>query len=78
MSKFIKAVSSVLKANPRSINDETSPANAKNWDSFRGLLLIMEIEKEFGAKFSMEEILYIKNIGDIKKILKGRNIDTER
>ena len=40
--------------------------NTEGWDSFNGLLLATELEKEFKVKFTMEDIVSIKNVGDIK------------
>ena len=77
MNKFTKLVSKVLKVNPRKITDKTSPMDVKNWDSFRGLILITEIEKMFRVKFSMSEMLSIKDIGGIKKILKKHKINPD-
>lgn len=77
MSKFNKTVSAVLKINPKKINDRTSPLNVRGWDSFKGLLLITELEKAYGIKFSMEEVLSIKDIGSIRSILSKRKIDPD-
>jgi len=74
MSELTKVISKVLKVNPRNIKDATSPMNVKSWDSFRGLLLITEIEKVFHIKFSMEEMLSIKDVGSIKTVLKKHGI----
>ncbi|MBN1353395.1 MAG: acyl carrier protein [Candidatus Omnitrophica bacterium] len=77
MSKFNRIVSKVLKIKASRITDRTSPINVKSWDSFRGLLLITEIEKGFGVKFSMQEILTIKDIASLKKILKSHGINPD-
>lgn len=77
MNKFVKTVSSVFKIKPAKVTDSASPMNIKGWDSFRGLLLITEIEKKFGVKFSMDEILTIRDIGSIKKILRKHGIDPD-
>jgi len=77
MNKFTRIVSKVLKINPRKISDRTSPADVDNWDSFRGILLISEIEEAFGVKFLMDEIMSIRDIGGIKKLLKNRNINPD-
>jgi len=77
MNKFKKIVSAVLKVNPAKINDKTSPMNVARWDSFRGLLLITELEKYYHIKFSMEEVLSIKDIGSIIKILRAHNIEPD-
>ena len=78
MNKFTKVVSDALKVKPAKISDRTRPADVKTWDSFRGILLITEIEKVFQVKFSMDEILLIKDIGSIKKILRDHNINPEK
>lgn len=77
MKKLNKVVSKVFKIKPNRITDDTSPMNVKKWDSFGGLLLVTEIEKAFGVKFSMKEILSIKDIGSIKKILKSHGVDSK-
>ncbi len=77
MSKFKKTVSRILKIAPNKISDSTSPLNVRSWDSFRGLLLITELEKAYGIKLSMEEVLTIKDIGSLKKILMKRKIDPD-
>jgi len=77
MSKFKKIVSKVLKIGPNKVNDNASPLNVRSWDSFRGLLLITELEKAYGIKLSMEEVLTIKDVGSIKKILVKRKIDPD-
>jgi len=77
MSRFKKIIARILKIKTSKIDDRLSPESVKNWDSFRGLLLITEIEKVFRIKFSMEEILSIKNIGDIRNILRKHNIDPD-
>jgi acyl carrier protein len=57
-----------------SINEQSGPKNIKNWDSFNGLVLIDEIENEFNIKFSLEEIIDLKTIKDIEKILNNHNV----
>ncbi|MCQ9207747.1 MAG: acyl carrier protein [Omnitrophica bacterium] len=77
MSKFARVISKVLRIKAKSIRDETSPMNVKSWDSFRGLLLITEIEKAYKMKFTMDEILSIKDIGSLKKIFKKRGVNPD-
>ena len=56
------------------LNEQSGPKNIKNWDSFNGLVLIDEIENEFNIKFSLEEIIDLKTIKDIEKILNNHNV----
>lgn len=76
-SKLNKLIGKILKINPARVSDKTSPMNVRRWDSFTGLLLITEIEKAYGIKLSMDEVLSIKDIGSIRKIIKSRGIDPD-
>jgi acyl carrier protein len=51
------------------INDESSPETIENWDSFRGLVLADELETKFDVKFSLDDLLSVKKVEDIKKNL---------
>ena len=66
MNKLLNILSRVLDIKIEDINDNIGPDNTEGWDSFNGLLLATELEKEFKVKFTMEDIVSIKNVGDIK------------
>jgi len=74
MNRLKAVLSKVLGIAPDSINDKTSPANVESWDSFNGLMLASELEKEFNVKFTMEEVVSVKNVRDIKESLKKHGI----
>ena len=57
------------------INDDSGSESIQEWDSFNMYVLLNEIEKEFNIKFSLEETLEIKNVGDFKKQLKKHGVD---
>ena len=77
MKRLNLLLSKVLGIDENSITDSTSPDNVESWDSFNGLMLVSELEKEFNVKFTMEEVTSVKNVKDIKNSLKkhGVNID---
>ena len=77
MQSLNKILSKVLDLDENQINDELGPHNTENWDSFNALLLMTELEKNFKANFSIEEVSAVKNVGDIKRILKryGKNFE---
>ena len=66
--KLYDIVSKVFNVNLNSINDDSSPENLEEWDSFNFYVLLDEIENEFDVKFDLDETLEIKKIGDIKKL----------
>ena len=75
--KLYEIVSKVFNVDNSKINDETSPENLEEWDSFNFYVLLDEIENEFDMKFDLDESLDIKKIGDIKKIFTKHGIYIE-
>jgi len=72
--KLIQIISKVMNIPSSEINDESGPHNIENWTSFNSYVLLYELEKEFNQKFTMEESLDVKNVGDIKRHLKNHGI----
>jgi len=66
--KLYDIVSKVFNVNLDRINDDSSPENLEEWDSFNFYVLLDEIENEFDVKFDLNETLEIKKFGDIKKL----------
>ena len=64
----------VLDIDKNDINDNSSPNNVALWDSFNGLMLVSELEKNFDVRFSMNEVMMVKNFKDIKETLKKHSI----
>lgn len=79
MKTLKKILSKVLNIRANKINDQTSSKNTKSWDSFHGLLLVTELENYYKVKFTMDDIISVRNVGDIKRSLKkyGVKIDEE-
>ena len=73
--KLYQIISRVFNVNNSKINDETSPENLEEWDSFNFYVLLDEIENEFNVKFDLDETLEIKKIGDFKKIFQKHGIN---
>ena len=47
------------------LNDETSADDIEEWDSLSHIQIIVAIEKAFGIKFSSQEMITWKNVGDM-------------
>jgi acyl carrier protein len=77
MKKLKQILSKVLEIDETQITDETSPDNVENWDSFNGLMLVSELENGFKVKFTMDEVLAVKNVKDIKYYLKKHGVVLE-
>ena len=57
------------------INDDSGSESIPEWDSFNMYVLLNDIEKEFNIKFSLDETLEIKNVGDFKKQLEKHGVN---
>jgi len=68
-TNLLSIIATVMEVDASQINDESGPETIENWDSFRGLVLFEELETKFGVKFTLNELLNIKKIKDIKNIL---------
>ena len=73
--KLYRIVSKVFNVDNSKIDDETSPENLEEWDSFNFYVLLDEIENEFNIKFDLDETLEIKKVGDFKKIFQKHGVD---
>lgn len=74
MESLNKILSSVLEISESAITDGTSPENVASWDSFNGLMLVSALEKNFKIKFTIDEVIAVKNVHDIKEALKKHGI----
>ena len=70
-------VAKVFKIDKDRVNDETSPKNCEQWTSLNHLILIKEINKNYDIKLSFAEIKTIKNVSDIKQLLKSKGVYNE-
>lgn len=71
-NNLLDIVANVMEVQVSQIDDESGPESIENWDSFRGLILFEELESKFNVKFTLNELLNIKKIKDIKNILSIR------
>ena len=67
--KLYNIISKIFSVPITEINDASNPETIESWDSLNLYMLIDDIETEFNVKFTLEEILEIKNVGDFKKLL---------
>lgn len=54
------------------ITSSTNANDIEAWDSITNLFLIDSIEKRFGIKFTLDEILESECVGDLCKIIIAR------
>lgn len=65
IAKLTPIVREMLQDETLIINDEMSPANVATWTSMSFMMMLKEIENQFGIEFKMMEILRLQNMGAI-------------
>jgi len=54
------------------LTDETTADQVTGWDSLNHINIIIATEKDFNIKFKGLEILRIKNLGDLQKLIDSK------
>jgi acyl carrier protein len=67
--KLKKVISNILDVSINEINDDSSPDNIEQWDSFSHLNLVMAIEAEFDVKLTPEDAMDMLSVKLIRIIL---------
>lgn len=56
------------------VHDAMTARDVVEWDSLNHINLIVRIEKEFKTKFTTSEVSGMKNVGDLKTLLRKHNV----
>lgn len=72
MQRFNTIVSRIFSIPEDSVRDDMSSKDIPDWDSMNYLMLISELEKEFGLSFTMDEVMSAQTVGDLKHIVEVR------
>ena len=54
------------------VTEHTTAADIEDWDSLSHITLISSVEDEFRMKFSMKEVVEMKNVGEMAAIVSAR------
>ena len=65
ISQLTPIARAMLKNENLELTDDLSAANVPTWTSLSFMMLLTEIENQFGFKFKMMEILKLQNMGAI-------------
>jgi acyl carrier protein len=55
-----------------SVTTNTTAADIEDWDSLSHITLMAAVEDEFRMKFSMKEVVEMKNVGEMVTIIAAR------
>lgn len=65
MEKIEAIFSNTLSHGNFNLNETTTANDVDGWESITHMMIMNEVEKEFNLKFSLMELLEMKNIGDL-------------
>lgn len=51
------------------VNETTTSADIEDWDSLEHINLVAAVEQEFGFKFTMGQVVTMKNVGEMVDII---------
>ncbi len=54
------------------VTERTTAADIEDWDSLSHITLVSAVEDEFRMKFSMKEVVEMKNVGEMAAIIAER------
>jgi acyl carrier protein len=64
----------VMEEPADSFTDDSSPDVVLNWTSLRHVTLLVEIENEYGIRFSNAEMATMRSVGDIRAALMKKGV----
>lgn len=77
MNKLYDLLARTLDVDIDKITDQSTPETLENWDSFNGLVLVDELEKAYQVSFTMDEIMDVKSVTDIKRHLSNHGVNLD-
>lgn len=64
-----KVILNELNLDDFDLQDETMAPEVPGWDSLNHVNIILAVEKFFNVRFKSYEVLRLKNVGDLQKLL---------
>lgn len=76
MNEITEKVTAIFRTVFNQANLEITPATTANdvegWDSLSHLNMISAVEKEFGVKFKLKDLVKLKNVGDLLTVVQTK------
>jgi len=72
IEKLTPIVREMLQDETLIVQDDMSPANVATWTSMSFMMMLKEIENQFGIEFKMMEILRLQNMGAIISAIEAK------
>lgn len=72
--RLIELFADELMVDAADLNDETNPDNTEQWDSLAAMRLVAAIEETFDVTLSTAEIMKMRSIGIVRKVLAEKGV----
>ena len=56
------------------ITDDLEMKDVEAWDSLKHMELVVSLEETFGIQLTFDEIVAMQSVGEIKRVLRGREV----
>ena len=66
-----------LRLDDWDIRDETKASELPGWDSLSHINVIMAVEERFHIRFKTSEVLKLKSIGDLQRLVTAKVANTD-
>jgi len=67
-----KVLLNALRLDDFDFKDETIAPEVPGWDSLNHVNVILAVEKHYNIRFKNMEVLRLKNIGDLQKLINSK------
>ena len=64
----------VFESSDLSVDRDTTAADIVEWDSLMHVTLMVNVEQEFGVRFSSSEVARLKNVGELLDLVESRQV----
>jgi len=71
-SRAAECIASVFGLDARDVLEEAEFSRLDGWDSLRHLQMMVELEKEFGCAFAVDDIVSVGSLDDVVALLRGK------
>jgi acyl carrier protein len=72
MSELLLVFRDVFDDDEMTIFPEMTAADYEDWDSLAQIQLIVAVERKFNIKFSTDEVLRLKNVGEFAALTESK------
>jgi len=69
-AKLKQLIADLFRCDVSDLTDTTGPGDIPGWDSLGHVMLMAEVQKQFGSHVPVEEAIDVESIADLAAILK--------